>query len=154
MVQEEHIKNAIINHHSEDIINYIDRIIYGRERNIKLYCLGSMLCEWSPTNIFFVDIIGMINMHFPDTRSAIFEPFFVIMIIEEKYYEASVIYEYLKDSCNKSKNMFDFIKYKNWHWTDMEFRYKLDKFISKYYRKYHNKDKYNFAFCDKIKIFI
>ncbi len=66
------------------------------------------------------------------------------MIIEEKYDKASIIFNYL----NILTNIFDFSKYKSSYWTDMEYKYKLDKIIFKYYYKY------NFVLRDKIKIFI
>ncbi len=81
--------------------------------------------------------------NYSDTNT-ILERFFIIMIIEEKYDKASIIFNYL----NILTNIFDFSKYKSSYWTDMEYKYKLDKIIFKYYYKY------NFVLRDKIKIFI
>lgn len=141
MVQEEYIKDAIINQDYEPIINYINRLRCDYMRNAKLYSLASMIGNIAYTDSF-EEIINMIDIY--ADSNIILERFFVIMIIEEKYDKASIIFNYL----NILANIFDFIKYKSSYWTDMEYKYKLNKFISKYYYKY------NFVLCDKIKIFI
>lgn len=141
MVQEEYIEEALINQNYELIINYINRLRDDWMRNAKLYSLASKIGEIENTDSF-EEIINMIDLY--SDSNTILNRFFVIMIIEEKYNKASIIFNYL----NILKNIFDFSKYKSSYWTDMEYKYKLDKFIFKYYYKY------NFVLRDKIKIFI
>ena len=141
MVQEEYIKEALINQNYELIINYINRLRDDCMRNINLYSLASTIGDIKNTDSF-EEIINMIDLY--SDSYTILDRFFVIMIIEKKYDKASIIFNYL----NILTNIFDFSKYKSFYWTDMEYKYKLDKFISKYYYIY------DFVLCDKIKIFI
>jgi len=141
---DEYIRDAIINKDYESIINYIVRYNYNRMRNAKIHSLASMIGDIDNTGDF-EEWIHMIHTY--AYGSATLNRFFLIMIIEEKYNKASIIFPYLS-GFSENNNIFDFVEYSKFYWSYKEFRYKLDKFISKYYHKY------KFNFYDKVKLFI